>query len=304
MAKKNVIFGYGYEGVQLYKKLLYSDRYEVISFADNSMYKKGNIVDADTIKTVDELAELKDKIDFSVIIAARKWYEIGEQLEEHNIPIEGVYQDGVLTEYQRMSFEKLDLKKEITLYAGDICDDVHISDPNLYGVSINKADSRHILHDITHNYPLPDNCIFSYQAEDVLEHIDKEKIVDTINEVYRILKPNGVFRVCLPDYFSPYLKKIVMRDKNGNILFDATGGGEYGEGGVMNGGHVWFPNYINMKEILGKTKFSKVDFLCYHTEDEKLVKKNIDYSKGYVKRIPTEMEAGQPIYSLVVDCLK
>ena len=120
-----------------------------------------------------------------------------------------------------MTFERLDLSKQITLYAGDICDEEHLKNPNLYGLSIHKADKRHILADITNEYPLPDNSIYSYQAEDVLEHIEPQKLVDTINEIYRILG-DGVFRICLPDYNSPYLKNISMKSKEGRILFDPT----------------------------------------------------------------------------------
>ena len=80
-----------------------------------------------------------------------------------------------------------------------------------------------------------------------------------------------------------------MHDKNGNIVFDPTGGGSYGMNGVVNGGHVWFPNYDNVRELLENTMFQNVDFLCYHTKDEKLVMKDIDFSLGHIKRIPTEI---------------
>ena len=98
---------------------------------------------------------------------------------------------------------------------------MHMSEPNLYGLSINKADSKHILHDITNHYPLPDNSIYSYQAEDVLEHIAFEKLVDTINEIYRILHEGGLLRICLPDYYSAYLVNSPME-----ILFSIRQEGE------------------------------------------------------------------------------
>ncbi len=299
-----VIFGYGYEGIKLYRKLVNDNKYKVIGFADNSRFKQGNFVDGYPILSMDELAGLKVTVHFSVIIAASKWFEIGRQLEEQNIPVRGIWQNGKIDGYERMSFERLDLSKEITLYAGDICDEVHLSNPNLYGVSISKADARHILHDITKEYPLPDNSIFSYQAEDVLEHIEITKITDTINEIYRILKEGGLFRICLPDYFSPYLNGISMKDKEGNILFDPTGGGTYGENGVSNGGHIWFPDYKKVKELLEKTKFSNVDFLCYHTESGQLIRKEIDFSKGYIGRVPRQKSQNKAVYSIVVDCYK
>lgn len=300
-----IIFGYGREGVKLYRELKSNDIYDVVGFADNSVFKQGNKVGSYKIMSVDELVLLKRSIDFSIIIAAGKcWYEIGEVLEKYDIPIEGVYQHGNIIEYSRMSFEKLDLTKNIKLYAGDICHEKHKSEPYLYGLSISKADDKHIFHDITCPYPLPDNSIFSYQAEDVLEHIEYAKLKMVIDEIYRILKAGGLFRISLPDYNSPYLKEICMKDKNGEIIFDPTGGGTYEAGSVINGGHVWFPNYKNVEALLRTTKFSKYNFLCYYTENEELIRKEIDFSKGYIARIPENYEYNNPVYSIVVDCYK
>ncbi len=254
--------------------------------------------------SMEELVQLKEKVSYSIILAAGRWYEIGEALEKFDIPIEGVFLNGEVTEYSRMCFEKLDLTKNIKLYAGDIYHDEHKSEPYLYGLSISKADDKHIFHDITRPYPLPDNSIFSYQAEDVLEHIEYSRLKAVIDEIWRILIGGGVFRICLPDYYSPYLKNICMRNKKGEIIFDPTGGGVYGEGGVLNGGHVWFPNHKNVEELLLNTKFNKYSFLCYHTQNEELVKKEIDFSRGYIARVPAKNDCNKLIYSIVVDCYK
>lgn len=301
---KIVIWGYGSLGATLYMELIDKDEYEVIGFADNSTYKQGNFVNNLPIMPMIDLIKLKETTDYRVIIASGKWFVIGVELEKLGIPIEGIYQNGEITKYDRMCFERLDLSRPITLYAGDIGDDVHRADLNLYGLSINKSDSRHIFHDITYKYPLPDSSIFSYMAEDVLEHIDYNKLPDTINEIWRVLKQGSLFRICLPDYFSPYLDIISMKDKDGKILFDPAGGGNYGESGVSNGGHVWFPNYFNVKALLEKTKFRNWDLLCYHTENGELVRKEIDFSKGYIKRVPQYNDQDKPVYSIVVDCYK
>jgi hypothetical protein len=296
------IWGYGFEGVKVYRELKNNNIYKILGFADNAVCKQGMYVDGTKIKSLEDLIKLKYDKEFSVIIASNKYYIIGKQLEENDIRIEGIYLNGKILPYEVMDFCKLDLNKKISLYAGDICDDVHMSINNLYGLSINKADSRHIYHDITIPYPLPDNCIESYQAEDVLEHIFINKIIPTINEIYRILKVGGIFRMCLPDYYSSWLRSISMLDDKGNILYDPTGGGIYGEKGVENGGHVWFPNYDNVKEILKQTKFNKIDFMCYRTEDNELHMKDIDFSKGYVNRI--FQKENKDIYSMVIDCYK
>jgi hypothetical protein len=188
-----IIWGYGYEGAKLCRELKKSGTYKILGFADNAVCKQGMYVDGEKIKSLEDLSELKNEIEFSVIIASRKYYIIGQQLEEKGIKIEGVYLDGKILSYDVMSFDKLDLSKKILLYAGDICDEVHMNTENLYGLSINKTDSKHIFHDITVPYPLPDDCIESYQAEDVLEHICINQIIPVINEIYRILKVGGYF---------------------------------------------------------------------------------------------------------------
>ena len=276
---------------------------KMLGFADNSPYKQGKMACGYSIKSMRELKELHKNENINVVIASRAGAEIASELTKNRITILGICCENRVIEYAPMTFEKLNFNSSIKLYAGDICDEIHMDDPYLYGLSINRSDKKHIYHDITSNYPLPDECIDSYQAEDVLEHIPQEKIVSVINEIYRILKQGALFRICLPDYFSPRLKRVSMKDSVGNVLYDAWGGGTYGEDGVGGGGHLWFPNYVTMSQILKQTKFGNVDFLCYHTEAEKLYMKDIDFSLGYIDRINSDMDV-HSIYSMVIDCYK
>lgn len=300
MRKKIVIFGYAFWGAKLYKKLRASKEYDVIGFADNNHAKQSNMAIGMPIYSVRELNKLQDKVEFSVIIAAGAWAKIGLQLEKANISIEGIYNGEEILPYKQMYFEDLDLQKDIFLYAGDICDNKHLSQKYLYGLSITKGDAHHILHDITNKYPLPNESIAAYQAEDVLEHISYESVLPAIDEIYRILKKGSVFRICLPDYNSPFLKSMCMRNNNGEILYDPFGGGDYSEEGVINGGHQWFPSYDLMRDLLSKSRFEDIRFLCYYTQNSELVYHYIDDSNGYVNRI----QDGEEIYSMVIDCYK
>lgn len=302
--KNIVIWGYASEGIKCLRKVvLSSTQYNFIGFADNSPIKQHKYVDNMEVYSLEDLVHLKKELQFSVIIASGAWREIGRQLKDCAIEIEGIYVNGMKA-YKEMTFEQLNLLQNIKLYAGDICDDIHYNDKELYGLSIVKSDEKHIFHDITQKYPLPDNCIAHYQAEDVLEHIEIGKLIGTINEIYRILKPGALFRICLPDYYSPYLSAITLRDEKGEYIFDPTGGGILDEHGVHAGGHVWFPNYRNVKEILDKTAFLHYDFLCYHKEDGTVIKKKIDFSNGYINRISESNQSEEEIYSIVVDCIK
>lgn len=73
--------------------------------------------------------------------------------------------------------------------------------------------------------------------------------------------------------------------------------------GIGDGGHVWFPTYELVKELLEKTRFEKIDFLCYHTAKGELIKKKFNYANGYVNRV-SDTEDGREIYSIIVDCQK
>lgn len=304
MMKNIIIFGYGFEGVQIWLKLEEQNKYNLIGFADNSLAKQGKIAFDKPIKSLSDLEILNQQISYSVVIASSKWMTIKEQLEERKIRIEGVVINSELQKYEDIaSFDKLDCSKPIFLYAGDIADKIHMENDNLYGLSITKMDAKHIFHDITQKYPLSDESIYAYQAEDVLEHIEIKKIIPALNEIYRILKKGSVLRICLPDYNSPHLKKVSMKDDTGKILYDPTGGGDLGLFGIRNGGHVWFPTYEFVKELLEKSCFKKFDFLCYHTAKGELVKKNFDYLNGYVNRI-SDKEDNQEIYSMIIDCKK
>lgn len=300
-----VIFGYGYYGAKLYRELMNNNKeYNILGFADNASSKQGCMVNGKNIFSIEQLVELAETVDFQVIIALKAWHIVGKQLENSSISINGVYDGKDIVKYNPLRWNSIDWNHKVILYAGDIYNENHLRNPNLYGLSITKADEKHIYHDITEKYPIGDSTVDGYQAEDVLEHIEFDKLVDVINEIYRVLKPNGILRISLPDYNSRYLKEISMYSPEGTLLFDPTGGGNYSQSGVVGGGHVWFPTYNIVKELLDKTKFSKVNFLCYHTDEEKLILNNIDYKYGYVERVENNLRQNKPIYSIVVDCIK
>ena len=87
------------------------------------------------------------------------------------------------------------------------------------------ANKYYIQHDITKPIPLRDNTVDIVQSEDVMEHIEFKILKNSINEIYRILKPNGLFRLSMPDYKCDILYNRSVKDSSGNIIFDKKGGG-------------------------------------------------------------------------------
>ena len=170
-------------------------------------------------------------------------------------------------------------------------------------LSLSKSNYRTIKHDITLPYPLEDESIDSYQIEDVIEHIAEDKVLQVINEIYRILKKGGYLRLSLPDYNSPTLIERCFVDKSGKIIYDSYGGGDYIDGKVCNGGHLWFPTYDLIHEILEQSDFRIYKFYRYHDKNRKLYSKEIDYRLGYVARTKEHLSYKKDI-SIVVDCIK
>ncbi len=205
----------------------------------------------------------------------------------------------------KIVFDDIDKIKSLYLYAGDIPQNGMYT--KFVGLSLSQSNAQHIKHDITQKYPLPNNCVDIYQSEDVFEHIELENLPSIIDEIHRVLKPSGVFRLSLPDYRCDILYQRTKKDENGELQFDQEGGGEFLNGKVVKGGHVWFPKYEIVKELLSKTSFKNVTFYHYYDESGQGITKTIDYSIGHVLRTPDHDERVTNPYrpmSIVVDCIK
>lgn len=191
----------------------------------------------------------------------------------------------------------------IKLYAGDISDIQHHSD--VIGLSLTNNDERHIKHDITHPMPLSDNSVDSYQAEDVFEHIPYDRLVSVVNEIFRVLKLGGIFRLSVPDYGCDVLRERSVKNTFGEIVFDPGGGGT-----KENPGHVWFPRIDTIRNLIERTEFGRhgtVNYLHYYRMDDSFVAKSVDYSKGHVDRTPDFDERVKSPYrpmSMIIDLVK
>ena len=131
---------------------------------------------------------------------------------------------------KKISFDQLSKSESIHLYAGDIPYNKEYK--QMVGLSLHQSNYNHIKHDVTEPLALSDNSVDSFQSEDVFEHIEYEKLTVVFNEIYRVLKPGGVFRLSLPDYRNEMLINRSVKNENGNIIFDSGGGGVFENGRV------------------------------------------------------------------------
>lgn len=202
-----------------------------------------------------------------------------------------------------LNWENIKQLTSIRLYAGDIPSKKEYN--GLIGLSLYQNNNRHIRHDITSPMPLPDNTVDSYQAEDVFEHIEYDKLLPIINEIYRVLKPGGYFRLSVPDYGCDLLINRSVKDNAGNVIFDPEGGGTQ-----EDPGHVWFPRIDKMRALLERSHFAQkgeILYLHYYNMDGTFVVKSIDYSKGFIQRTPDFDKRVQVPYrpmSMVIDLIK
>lgn len=210
-----------------------------------------------------------------------------------------------------VNFDDIKNNKNICLYAGDIYGKSTYELVPFIGLSLTQNNMNHIRHDVTQKMDLLDNSVDIYQPEDVFEHIEYNKIPNIFSEIYRILKPGGLFRLSMPDYRCNVLYDRSNKDLNGNILFDVGGGGLYDfeNKKVIDGGHVWFPKYESVFELFRHSNFDmeKVEFLHYYDETGKSIINDIDYTKGYIGRTPDHdkrVQSPRRPMSIVVDAYK
>jgi SAM-dependent methyltransferase len=235
----------------------------------------------------------------------RDFYEITYLFQHDNIIRRSAHPRAItsMLAHKALTWDDIRGLESVRLYAGDIPDRNEYE--GLIGLSINVNDDRHIRHDITAPFPLPDNSVDSFQAEDVFEHIPYDRLAAVVDEIYRVLKPGGLFRLSVPDYGCDVLRERSVRNNQGDILFDPGGGGT-----PVNPGHLWFPRFDKIAELLSGTNFTVrggIDFRQYYTMNNEPVIKPIDYTKGHVDRTPDfdkRVQNPRRPMSLVVDLTK
>lgn len=71
--------------------------------------------------------------------------------------------------------------------------------PNFVGMDKRKLKGVDIIHDLEKfPYPLPDECCLTIVGSHIYEHIKPWLSIDFINELWRIMKPNGQLALSMP----------------------------------------------------------------------------------------------------------
>ena len=189
--------------------------------------------------------------------------------------------------------------------------------PNFVGLALHPAHDREVAHDATTALPFADTSIAKVQAQDVLEHLPLDKMPFVLDEIYRVLKPGGVFRLSVPDYRSPVLKRRSIYDARGRVTGDLLMGAtpyfddttsdarvRFSEDGHA---HIWFPRYELVTHLILKSEIRKSDIKFYQCflDDHTYLCEPIPENEMFVQRAaPHDTRAGGAPVSIVADFTK
>jgi SAM-dependent methyltransferase len=189
--------------------------------------------------------------------------------------------------------------------------------PNFLGLALQPAHDREIKHNLTDPLPFGDGSIVKVQAQDVLEHVAFDKVPAILDEIYRVLRPGGTFRLSVPDYRSPVLKRRSIYDARGRVIGDlmmgatsyldqATGDARvrFSEDGDA---HLWFPRYELVTHLVLKSEIRKAAIRFYQgfLDDHTYLCEPVPENEMFVQRAaPHDRRGGGTPTSIVADFVK
>jgi SAM-dependent methyltransferase len=188
---------------------------------------------------------------------------------------------------------------------------------NFTGLALHPAHDREIQHSFADPLPFADGSVAKIQAQDVLEHVAFEKVPAILDEIYRVLRPGGVFRLSVPDYRSPVHKRRSIYDARGRVIGDlmmgaspyldqATGDARvrFSEDGDA---HLWFPRYEMITHLVLKSEIRKAAIHFYQAflDDHSYLCEPVPENEMFVQRAaPHDRRAGGAPISIVADFFK
>jgi SAM-dependent methyltransferase len=189
--------------------------------------------------------------------------------------------------------------------------------PNFVGLALDPAHDREIKHNLTDPLPYPGDSIAKIQAQDVLEHLPFDKVPFVLDEIYRVLRPGGIFRLSVPDYRSPVQKRRSIYDARGRIIGDLLMGAasylDQATGDVRvrftedGDAHLWFPRYELITHLVLKSELRKARIHFYQgfIDDHGYLCEPLPDDEMFVVRAaPHDRRAGGAPTSIIADFVK
>jgi predicted SAM-dependent methyltransferase len=152
-------------------------------------------------------------------------------------------------------------------------------------ITVDMQHGADITHDLKKGIPLPDASVDEIYASHVLEHISFKDLIVLLQEIYRVLKQNGKFSVCVPDaslYIRSYINKqmFLPEEKYYQPAIVDTGSlmDQINYIAYMDREHKYLFDKQNLVNTLKKIPFKKVEL---RTFDELIDIKNRDFESIY-----------------------
>ncbi len=162
-------------------------------------------------------------------------------------------------------------------------------------VSIDGGDFPHLhSHDIT-KLPFEDNTVDLIYSSHVLEYFDRAEVVDVLNEWKRVLKPNGVLRLAVPDF-----RMMTMLYLNNGYPLESFLGPIFGKMpmGAQTIYHKTTYDFDSLKNVLESLGFIDVKKYDWKTTEHS---SHDDHSQAYIPHMDKE---NGTLISLNVECVK
>jgi len=188
---------------------------------------------------------------------------------------------------------------------------------NFIGLALEPAHDREIRHNLIDPLPYASDSVGKIQAQDVLEHIPFEKVTSVLDEIYRVLKPGGTFRLSVPDYRSPVQKRRSLYDARGRVLGDLLMGATFhldqatGDARVRfsedGEAHLWFPRYELITHLVLKSELRKARIHFYQgfIDDHSYLCEPVPENEMFVQRAaPHDRRGGGAPTSIIADFVK
>jgi len=213
---------------------------------------------------------------------------------------------------------KFDINNIYLYYGSMRKEEPQYSNPKFLCLALEPKTKKEIRHSAYDKLNFPENSIAKIQSQDVFEHLEYNKLPAIFDDIYRVLKKGGVFRLSMPDYNCPAMRKECVFDENGNIMVDVSCGGTVVYDRSIPGkranfidtgdAHLWFPTFENVEFLINQSEIrnsSKISFYHYWLNDKEFHAEEIPENEMFVQRVPPfdMRENGRPI-SLVVDFYK
>ena len=162
-------------------------------------------------------------------------------------------------------------------------------------IHIDGGDYPHLNYKDITKLPFEDKSVDLIYASHVLEYFDREEVLPTLNEWNRVLKPNGILRIAVPDFES--ICQLYINNKIGldSFLGPIYGKMKMGENNIYHKTIYDFNSLKNLLESCGFFNIIKFDWReTEHSDFD-------DHSQAY---IPHMDKTNGTLISLNIETLK